>query len=450
MSLLKVMDWGSRAAQGARPANRRGAGSPADDTRGGFDAALAAQWGQWPENRQSWDSGRTKADKSSDSRPEKSAKERAADDHSQGQPTDVQTAGQAGAQSSSGNAQNTGGSAEGSDRGAATETPTASPASATAKAAAGDSASAAANAEKSHQHMPGKTLAATGKKVPEAIPQAGPDGSAPEPAEDANDSSTVATPPPLLAAQEGQQAHEPSRHAAHVKALELDTAAAEPGVTPSAPAPALPAAVAEAAGAEGALPVVPLKVESGKGAGAPGMPLIAGEAKAGSTGAAGAESARAAQETPPADAPDPMDQVVLGLKGKLDARTGKAEIRLDPPNLGVVKVSVTLENGILTAEFQSGSGVVRDLLKGNLDKLKTALQGQGVAVDRLAVEAPPSGSDTGTASQNPQASFGSAAHDGRSAGQHQSDPRAGHQRSGGEGFARVFTQAQEAPLDLVA
>ena len=42
-----------------------------------------------------------------------------------------------------------------------------------------------------------------------------------------------------------------------------------------------------------------------------------------------------------------MDQIVLGLKGKFDAHTGKAEIRLDPPNLGAVKVSVTLDNGTL-------------------------------------------------------------------------------------------------------
>ena len=113
----------------------------------------------------------------------------------------------------------------------------------------------------------------------------------------------------------------------------------------------------------------------------------------------------------------------------------------------MLKVSVTLENGTLTAEFQSPSSVVRDLLKGNFDKLKTALQGQGVAVDRLAVDAPP---DAGTSGQNPQASFGSAAHDGRSAGQYQQEPRSGQPRSGGEGFARLFTQAQEAPLDLVA
>jgi flagellar hook-length control protein FliK len=202
--------------------------------------------------------------------------------------------------------------------------------------------------------------------------------------------------------------------------------------------------------AEQTSPVISLKAETPKTTDSPGLPLglIAGESKAGITGAAGdAEPAPAAQESPRADVSDPMDQIVLGLKGKFDSRTGTAEIRLDPPNLGAMKVSITLDNGTLTAEFQSPSSVVRDLLKGNLEKLKTVLEGQGMAVDRLAVSAPPG---TGASGQNPQASFGSATHDGRSAGQHQQDARSGQQRSAGDGFARFFTQAQEAPLDLVA
>jgi flagellar hook-length control protein FliK len=156
-----------------------------------------------------------------------------------------------------------------------------------------------------------------------------------------------------------------------------------------------------------------------------------------------------AQNSPRSEGSDTFDQVVMGLKGKLDARTGKAEIRLDPPNLGTVRVSVTLNDGQLTAEFQSASTLVRDLLKDNLDKLKTALQGQGVTVDRLAVDAPPALSAPAGAGQNAQSSFGSATHDGRSAGQFQ-DGRSGQQRSAGEGFARKFAQALEAPLDLVA
>jgi len=49
---------------------------------------------------------------------------------------------------------------------------------------------------------------------------------------------------------------------------------------------------------------------------------------------------------------------------------------------------LSLTNGSLTAEFQSSSGLVRDLLKSNMEKLKNVLEGQGVAVDKLAVESP--------------------------------------------------------------
>ena len=101
-----------------------------------------------------------------------------------------------------------------------------------------------------------------------------------------------------------------------------------------------------------------------------------------------AESAPAAQESQGSAGQETYDQIVLGLRSKLDARNGKAEIRLDPPNLGRVNVSVSLENGTLTAQFQSDSDVVRNLLKDNMEKLKSVLQGQGVAVDRLAVSSP--------------------------------------------------------------
>ncbi len=160
-----------------------------------------------------------------------------------------------------------------------------------------------------------------------------------------------------------------------------------------------------------------------------------------------AETAAPAQESPAPHPSDTFDQIVLGLRGKLDAHNGKAEIRLDPPNLGTLKVSVILDHGLLTAEFHSPSDLVRDLLKSNLEKLKTVLEGQGVSVDRLAVDAP-------DAAQPPpsgqQASFGSAAHDGRSAGQYSRDPRGSKQPSGDDAFAGLFRQAQDAPIDLVA
>jgi len=110
-----------------------------------------------------------------------------------------------------------------------------------------------------------------------------------------------------------------------------------------------------------------------------------------------------------------------------------------------VKVSLSLDSGNLTAQFESSSEMVRDLLKSNLDKLKTVLEGQGVSVDRLAVEPPATAQ-----SQDPGASFGSATHDGRSAGQYHQDSRSSRHSPEADGFASLFREAQDAPLDLVA
>ncbi len=165
---------------------------------------------------------------------------------------------------------------------------------------------------------------------------------------------------------------------------------------------------------------------------------------------AGAETARPAQETPAPDPQQTFDQVVLGLRGKFDPRAGKAEIRLDPPNLGTVRVSMSLENGSLSANFQSSSDLVRGLLKEHMDQLKSVLESRGVAVDRLAVEAPRDAVTSAPSAQQ-QNSSGNAAHDGRSAGQHQQDPRSRNGRPGDGTFASLFKKsAAQPPVDLVA
>ncbi len=171
-----------------------------------------------------------------------------------------------------------------------------------------------------------------------------------------------------------------------------------------------------------------------------------------STSADRASSAAPAQDSPASDPASAFDQIVLGLRGKIDAHNGKAEIRLDPPNLGTVRISVNLEHGNLTAQFQSSSDAVRDLLKSNMEKLKTVLESQGVTVDKLAVES----SAAKPTVVNLPANFPSAnaaANDGRSAGQyHQnaSDQKRSQKDAGT--FSRVWNDAtaDSAPIDLVA
>lgn len=164
-------------------------------------------------------------------------------------------------------------------------------------------------------------------------------------------------------------------------------------------------------------------------------------------GATSAENARAAQDPPPVDRQQLLDQVMSGLRTKIDARNGQADIRLDPPNLGTLRVRIQLDNGIVSAQFYSDHSVVRGLLSENMDKLRSVLQSQGIAVDRLVVPAP--ANNAGVPASNLANSTGG---DGRSAG-HQG--YSGRQSPDGQksergDFATVWQQAQQAPLDLVA
>lgn len=234
----------------------------------------------------------------------------------------------------------------------------------------------------------------------------------------------------------------------------------------SAPASEVPAWLAEDAQIvrpEQAVAVAPPRAAeidtnlAGRSASAVATPTSVGAV----SGPIRAESAAAAQEPPAPEAQETFEQVVLGLRGQFDARSGKAEIRLEPPNLGTVRVSVSLEKGSLTANFQSSSDLVRGLLKENFDQLKSVLESRGVTVDRLAVADMPRDGAAGPAPLPGSNSSGSgqgaqpgqqegAAHDGRSAGQYQQDPR-GSRRPGGA-FATLLgkTVAAGPPVDLVA
>ena len=60
-------------------------------------------------------------------------------------------------------------------------------------------------------------------------------------------------------------------------------------------------------------------------------------------------------------------------------------IRLVPEHLGQVEVKLSMQNGQLTATFTTETASAKDALESNLAILRSNLQSQGVAVDRLIV-----------------------------------------------------------------
>lgn len=75
---------------------------------------------------------------------------------------------------------------------------------------------------------------------------------------------------------------------------------------------------------------------------------------------------------------------------------GRLTLRLSPQALGDVRVDVELREGTANATFRAENEAARDLLKGNLDALRNALERRGVRVERLEVVGPHSESATPT------------------------------------------------------
>jgi flagellar hook-length control protein FliK len=84
-------------------------------------------------------------------------------------------------------------------------------------------------------------------------------------------------------------------------------------------------------------------------------------------------------------------RVVRGLSAMVNQRGGVMNMRLDPPELGQLRVQMTIIRGTVSADFQAATPQAHALLEKNMVALRNALEGQGLTVERLAVHVAPSG-----------------------------------------------------------
>lgn len=87
---------------------------------------------------------------------------------------------------------------------------------------------------------------------------------------------------------------------------------------------------------------------------------------------------------------DEFAQSMTGLiVQKFDVSTlngvSEAKLMLYPEHLGQVDVRITMNNGILTAIFQTDTALAKDMLDNQMAQLRSALQAQGLMVDKLEV-----------------------------------------------------------------
>ncbi len=100
------------------------------------------------------------------------------------------------------------------------------------------------------------------------------------------------------------------------------------------------------------------------------------------------------QELPPPTTPTPSAdpdhdpftaRILRGLSATLNQRGGVLTMRLEPPELGQLRIQMTITQGVVSAEFQAATPQAQALLERSLAVLRAALQGHGLTVERLTV-----------------------------------------------------------------
>lgn len=144
-------------------------------------------------------------------------------------------------------------------------------------------------------------------------------------------------------------------------------------------------------------------------------------------------------------AEDNHPTIVAGVRGQLMPSGGTMRIRLDPPELGPLSVTVRLRNGVMEASFETSSDDAARLLSHSLGALKTSLESQGVSVERLHVQQAPK-----SESSNPNGGDRDQEQAQNRDPQQEHAARQEHQRR--EVLRRMWRKltGAEDPLDMVA
>ena len=130
-------------------------------------------------------------------------------------------------------------------------------------------------------------------------------------------------------------------------------------------------------------------------------------------------------------------RIVGAIHGQLLPGGGTMHIRLDPPELGALNVRVEMRDGVMTAAFETTNDQATKLLSHSLGDLKSALEAQGVSVEKLHVRQ----------SEHQQSSSGE---DRR--GERQQDSAAQREQQRRDLMRRMWRRLMKGqdPLDLVA
>ncbi len=93
-------------------------------------------------------------------------------------------------------------------------------------------------------------------------------------------------------------------------------------------------------------------------------------------------------------------EIVKGIATQLLPRGGTMQLRLDPPELGALQVTLSMKDGVMNATFQTSNDDATRLLSHSMTQLKTAMESAGISVDKLQVQHTPKDSQSHTAGED--------------------------------------------------
>ncbi|MCK5912421.1 MAG: flagellar hook-length control protein FliK, partial [Desulfuromusa sp.] len=80
-----------------------------------------------------------------------------------------------------------------------------------------------------------------------------------------------------------------------------------------------------------------------------------------------------------------FDQVVTQLSGSVNGESGRMVLRLQPAELGSLKLELMVEGDRVRANLHAQSQQVQEVLERNLPQLRNALAEQGLKIDQFQV-----------------------------------------------------------------
>ncbi|MGH7176407.1 MAG: flagellar hook-length control protein FliK [Tepidisphaeraceae bacterium] len=78
-------------------------------------------------------------------------------------------------------------------------------------------------------------------------------------------------------------------------------------------------------------------------------------------------------------------KIVTAIRTNLIPNGGTMRLRLDPPDLGALALTVRMRDGLMTASFETTTDDATRLLSHSLGQLRTALESAGISVDKIHV-----------------------------------------------------------------